>query len=185
MRLRGSDILIAVIAGVLLGAIVHVAIILRVPNASRSDAFSRHVLLGSNGEAQLIPAVAGRSTAMGDDPATARGACAWNLHDGPIRIVMPSTGLVQTLSIHDRSGRIIYSLSDRAAVRGSVTLTVMTAAQQEERRLTQADDADDDAIAVISGTDRGLAVVRAVVASPAWRERATSAVLAVTCTPEE
>jgi len=66
-----------------------------------------------------------------------------------------------------------------------VTLTIMTAAQQEERRLTQPDDAEDDAIEVVSPTGRGLAVIRAVTASPAWRERAARAILGVTCTPED
>jgi len=185
MKLRGSDIVTSIIAGVLLGAIIHLVIVLRIPAVARADAFTRHVGLGANGEAQLIPHDAKRTAGIGDDPAVARGVCAWDLHDGPVRVVMPSSGLVQTLSIHDRNGRVIYSLSDRAAVRGAVTLTIMTAAQQEERRLTQPDDAEDDAIEVVSPTSRGLAVIRAVTASPAWRERAARAILGVTCTPED
>lgn len=185
MRLRGADIAVAIIAGVLLGAIVHIAIVLRIPAVARNDAFSRYALLGANGEAQVIPYDDARMPGMGDDPAVARGVCAFNLEDGPVGVIMPSSGLVQTLSVHDRSGRIVYSLTDRAAVRGAVSLTIMTAAQQEERRLTRTDDPDHDIIDVVSPSTRGLAVIRAVAASPAWRTRADKAVTSVTCTPEE
>lgn len=186
MRLRGADIVVSLIAGVLLGAIIHIAIVLRIPAVARDDAFSRYALLGANGEAQIIPHDAARMPGMGDDPAVVRGVCAWNLQDGPVSLIMPVSGLVQTMSIHDRNGRVIYSLTDRAAVRGAVSLTIMTAAQQEERRLTQPDDKDDDeTIEVVSSTTRGLAVIRAVAASPAWRDRAGKAVSDVTCTPED
>ncbi|MFC0283031.1 hypothetical protein ACFFJB_05330 [Camelimonas abortus] len=185
MKLRWSDIVASALAGLALGAIVHIVIVLRIPAVARHDAFSQLALAGADGVASPVPEDFGAPGAMGADPLTPRSACAWNLDDGPARITMPASGLPQTLSIHDRSGRVIYALTDRAAVNGYVALTVMTPAQKEERELFQPEDSDEDIIEVVSPTPRGLAVARAIPASPAWRERAVEATLAVTCQPEE
>lgn len=184
MTLRWSDVLASVIAGLLLGAIVHLAVVLRIPLVARHDAYAQLALAGADGEATPVPAQFGRPGAMGDDPLTPRAACAFSLADGPVRITMPAADVAQTLSIHDRGGRVIYSLSDRAAVRGMLSLLVMTAAQRDERQLIAQEDSDDAVIEVVSATDRGLAVARAIPPSPAWRERAVEATTAVTCLPE-
>lgn len=186
MKLRASDFLLVLVAGLVLGAIVHIVVVLRLPSLARQDAFGRLALHGRSGHAELLPASEDNARAIvpGADPATATAVCAYDLSDGPLHVTAPASGLPQSLSLHERGGRAFYALTDRAAVRGQLDLEVMTQAQYDEALAYEDEEAPSTNIRVVAPSDKGLVVVRALALRPSLLPRAQEAATAVTCTRE-
>jgi uncharacterized membrane protein len=189
MRIRLSDVVLATVAGLVLGAIVHVVVVLRVPSLAQKDAFSRFALAGRNGHAELVAAAAPTDKAepaLPDaDPAAATAVCAFDLTAGPVHVTAPASGLLETLSLHARGGGVFYGLTDRASLRGQIDLAIMTQAQLDEAQADEDEETAGGEIRVVSPSTKGLLVVRAVAARPSLLRQAQAAVTSVTCTRED
>src|SRR6202011_5566941 len=83
-------LLFTIIAGVLLGAVVHLVSVLALPKIATQDAYSRLTPMTKlNAVTQLPAAEPGNSVMPYLDPAFAVAICRYDLSTGPIKLTVP------------------------------------------------------------------------------------------------
>ena len=176
---------LATLCGLVLGIAVHIVVVLGGPRYAEQDAFSRLQETMAADTAQLVSAPGFAPTWLPrPDPAVAVAACAYDLRDGPIRVSAKTGPLLQSLSLHAKGGGVFYALTDRAAVRGSLELVVMTRRQLDEA-LAEDDDAEPSRdVRIVAPRPEGLVIVRVAAPLPSLRMQAEEAAKAVSCVVE-
>jgi uncharacterized membrane protein len=180
MRSR-FDLLFVIVCGLVLGAIVHLAVVLRVPALAQRDAFARLSPVAKGDSAQLVAGAIPPQDMPLPDPAVAVAVCGFDLGKGPLRIAASTFPYLETLSFHQRGGGVFYALTDRAAVRGSIEIMLMTQRQLNEQLAREDEDEIVRELRVVSPVQQGLVVARALAPWPSQRKQAEAAVRAVTC----
>ncbi|MGP9818952.1 DUF1254 domain-containing protein [Salinarimonas sp. NSM] len=194
---------LATTIGLVLAAMTHIAAILMLPWLARQDAHARLAPTATSETAVLVaaPRDAGFGTVDPSlpetwlplhDPATAVGACAYDLAEGPLRVSALDGRLFQTISLHARGGGAYYAVTDRAAVRGRLELVVATPEQLDalvarEAEAQAATDAPADGfgdLRVVAPGREGFVLVRTLAAFPSEAGLARALVEGVTCTIE-
>ena len=174
---------IAGLCGLLLAAVVHLSAVLAIPWLGERDAFSRLRPTMSAERSQLVAAPGGRATWLpSPDPAVAVAACAYNLDEGPVRISARTGPLFQSLSFHGRGGGVFFAVTDRAAVRGSLDLVLMTRAQLDEALAREDEDDPSRDVRVVAPNREGLVIVRVLAGLPSQRPEAEASAGSVSCT---
>lgn len=173
---------LATLAGLVLAGIVHIVTVLLIPQMSTHDAASAYMALGAGGKAELIRAEKPGLAALRDaDPATVTAVCSYDLAAGPMRVLARTGSLPLGLSLHRRGGGVVYAITDRAAIRGTLEFVVMTEAQLDERLATDEEGETTRELRVVSDTEQGLLVVRVLVERPSDRTEAQALATGVAC----
>lgn len=179
---RRSDLVLVTVCGLVLGAIVHLLVVLRVPAFAERDAYGRLQPVTSGNNATLLaPTTPGGERMPLPDPAMALAVCSFDLTKGPVRITAAAFPYVETLAFHQRGGGVFYALNDRAAVRGSIEIVLMTQRQLDEQLAREDEDEIVRELRVVSPSQRGLVVARALAPWPSLKKQAEDAVRGVTC----
>jgi uncharacterized membrane protein len=177
--------LLATLCGLVLAGIVHLTVILAIPWLSERDAFSRLRSTMTVDRSELVAAPAADTWLPQPDPAVAVAACAYNLDEGPVRISAKTGPLFQSLSFHGRGGGVFFAVTDRAAIRGSLELVVMTRRQLDEALAMEDEDEPSRDVRIVAPNREGLAVVRVLAALPSLRDEAEVAAKSVSCTIDQ
>ena len=175
----------------LVAGLTHLVAILLLPNVATRDAYdllaARSPHNGApNGMALLPPARPGDTLIPFRDPAAVQGLCFFDLAKAPVRVrTKVGEGRLLTLSFRTRGGRIFYSMTDRAALRGTIDIRLVTPAQLE----TVVDGDDEDAglpeeLRLKAPATTGLMIVTALIARPGDRADAEARISAIECKPE-
>jgi uncharacterized membrane protein len=170
--------------GVLLGAVVHLATILILPQTATQDAYSRlRPLTPVNAVVPLPAPTPDKAIMPFMDPAFAASACRYDLTAAPLKLTVPVTQAYTSVSFYTRQGISYYAINDRAAGRRVIELDLMTSEQRsqlpDDEEVTAA-----DRLIVESPTDTGLIVVRALAPEPGLLAAATNALTAAQCRPQ-
>ncbi len=173
-----------VIAGLVLGGVVHIVTTLAMPRLALEDAFSRLSRLGPLNAVQFIPDPKPNEAVLPRmDPAFVSAVCVYNLSAGAMRVRVPTTADYTSVSFYTRHGLAFYALNDHAAGQRTIELQLMTAAQRaalpEDEEITAA-----DRLIIESPTSEGIVLVRALVREPGVREAIRERIAAVNCRPE-
>lgn len=176
--------LLWLIAGVLLGGIVHLATVLILPNTATLDAYSRLTPVAPVNAVAAVPPPSPQDAVMPFmDPAFAAAVCRYDLSNGPLKLAAPISTAYTSVSFYTRRGVAYYAINDRAAGRRVIELELMTSAQRsqlpEEEDVTAA-----DRLIVESPTTTGLIVIRALAPEPGLMAMARNALTAATCQPQ-
>lgn len=150
------------IAGALLGGIVHLATVLILPATATQDAYSRFAAITQVNAVTPVPPPSPQSAVIPFmDPAFAAAVCRYDLSGGPIKLSVPVSTAYTSVSFYTRRGVAYYAINDRAAGRRVIELDLMTAAQRgtlpDDEEVTAA-----DRLIVESPTPTGLIMVRAL-----------------------
>ncbi len=165
------------LAGLTLGGIIHILIVLAVPAFATRDAAGLLAVAGP--QVRPIDPV----TITDADPFSALASCGFDLDQGPL-LVRARTGHVPlSLSLHQRGGGVIYAITDRAAIRGSIEFVVLTSRQLEERVANDDEGESVRELRVLSPAPKGIVVARALIRRPSDRLDAQALVAGVTCQP--
>lgn len=171
----------------LIAGLTHFTAVLLLPDVASKDAFTlltprgatnRMTLLSSSRPAdRLVPF---------RDPETVQGICYFDLGQSPVRIrTATDEGHLLTLSFRTPGGKIFYSMTDRAALRNSIDIRLVTDAQ-----LAAVEENDDDDAGLPSElrlkapTRTGLIVATALVARQSDAQDAEARIKAIGCAPE-
>lgn len=174
--------LLATLCGLVLAGVVHIAIVLGIPAQAKKDAFSRLAESLAADQATLISAPGGGTTWLPQpDPAVAAAACAFDLAEGPVRIVAQPGALFQSLSLHARGGGVFFAVTDRAAVRGELQIVVMTQRQLDEALAQEDEDEPSRDVRIVAPRREGFVMVRVAAPFPSQRPQAEAAAKAVSC----
>lgn len=173
---------LATLAGLVLAGIVHIVTILLIPQLSEHDAAAAYMTLGTGGKAELISSGAPSKPDLRDaDPATVMAVCSFDLSAGPVRVVARTGSLPLGLSLHRRGGGVVYAITDRAAIRGTLEFVVMTEAQHDERLANDEDGETLRELRVVSDTEQGLIAARVLAERPSDRPEAEALATGVAC----
>lgn len=155
--------------GVTLGGLVHIGSLLGVPFVAKDGAYDRLAGLGADGRFAVLADEGPEADRLPfRDPAFVAAVCRYDLAAGSvtIRAALPST--YGSVSVHDRFGKPFYTLTDKAATRGAVEVTILsqddaTAAEVEEAPLGR------PALRIVSPTPAGFVMVRLFAAGASAR----------------
>jgi uncharacterized membrane protein len=170
-----------IIAGVLLGLIVHLLAVLALPRIATQDAYSRLTPLTKlNAVTQLPVADPSNAPMPFMDPAFAIAVCRYDLSGGPIKLTVPVSQAYTSVSFYTRSEVAYYAINDRSAGRRLIELDLMTEAQHadlpEEEDVTSA-----DRLIIDSPTETGLIVMKALAPEPGLMPQAQASLAASRC----
>ncbi|MBS9478814.1 DUF1254 domain-containing protein [Ancylobacter radicis] len=164
-------LILPIIAGLVLGGIVHLVGVLLMPYVAEQDAYSRLAAIGEiNAVAEIDdPSVEG-AVLPASDPAFLSAVCLYDLAEGPVKIQVPPTDDYTSISFYTRHGLPFYAINDRSAGRSLIELDLMTAKQRaampEDAEVTAA-----DRLVVESPSVEGVVLIRALVRERDAREQ--------------
>ncbi|WP_022719923.1 DUF1254 domain-containing protein [Rhodopseudomonas sp. B29] len=170
-----------IIAGLVLGGIVHLVSVLALPRIAGQDAYARLApITRVNAVTELPPITPDKSPLPFLDPAFAMAVCRYDLSNGPIKLTVPVSQAYTAVSFYTRHEVAYYAINDRSAGRKVIELDLMTAAQHaempEEEDVTAA-----DRLIIDSPTPTGLIVMKALASEPGLMPQARAAMQAATC----
>lgn len=173
--------LILIVAGLIIGGIIHLGTILVLPAVAERDAYARVAKITPvNAVAPLPPAVPGKELMPLLDPAFAYAACRYDLGMGPLKLSVPVSPSYTSVSFYTRGDVAYYAINDRSAGRRVIELYLMTAEQKaevpEDEDITAA-----DRLIVEAPTPTGLILVKALAPEPGLMNQARTALQAAKC----
>ena len=176
-------ILLWLLAGLLLGGVVHLSTVLLLPRTATQDAYSRlEPVTPVNAVAPLPMPTPDNSVLPFMDPAFAVAVCRYDLGSGPIKLTAPVGQAYTSVSFYTRFGVAYYAINDRAAGRRVIELDLMTPQQRaqlpDDEEVTAA-----DRLIVESPTPVGLIVLRALSPEPSAMALARGVLAAAQCRP--
>ncbi|MGX5804559.1 DUF1254 domain-containing protein [Bradyrhizobium sp. Arg314] len=163
------SLLHALILGILGAGIVHIVVLLLVPEFSERDAWSRLAMASDLYRMTRLDAEAGGAPVVKSvDPLFYAAACRFDLADGLVRIKAPGDVPFWSASVYDRNGHNIYSFNDHNANGEKLDAVVLTPAQMIDVRRDLPEDLQ-GAIFVEAPIEEGIFVVRAFVPDESWK----------------
>lgn len=176
--------LLWLLAGALLGGVVHLVAVLILPRTATQDAYMRLTPIAQVNTVTPLPQPAPQSEVMPFmDPAFASAVCRYDLSSGPVKLTVPISSAYTSVSFYTRRGVAYYAINDRSAGRRQIELHLMTAAQRaelsEDEDITAA-----DRLIVESPSNTGLILMRALAPEPGLMPVARAALGAATCQVE-
>jgi uncharacterized membrane protein len=176
-------ILLWLLAGLLLGGVVHLSTVLLLPRTATQDAYSRlEPMTPVNAVAPLPMPTPDNSVLPFMDPAFAVAVCRYDLTSAPIKLTAPVGQAYTSVSFYTRFGVAYYAINDRAAGRRVIELDLMTPQQRaqlpDDEEVTAA-----DRLIVESPTPVGLIVLRALSPEPSAMALARGVLAAAQCRP--
>ena len=126
-------LLFTIVAGVLLGLVVHLVSVLALPRIASQDAYSRLTPTTQLNAVTMLPAADPGYTLMPFmDPAFAVAVCRYDLSAGPIKLTVPVSQAYTSVSFYTRNEVAYYAINDRSAGKKVIELNLMTEAQHDE-----------------------------------------------------
>ncbi len=175
--------LLSILAGLVLGCIVHIVSIFALPQLAQNDAYARLSSLGKTNEILFIPAPTPFESLLPRlDPAFVFAACVFDLSRGPLAVSVPTTPDLTSVAFYTRQGRVFYSLNDRAASRRSIDLQLMTP-QQRAVLMAKEDLTAADLLIIESPATQGIVFIRGFVREEGARESVRKLLGAAKCGP--
>ena len=176
--------LLWLLAGALLGGVVHLVAVLILPQTATQDAYLRLTPIAQVNTVATLPQPTPQNEVMPFmDPAFASAVCRYDLSGGPIKLTVPVSPAYTSVSFYTRRGVAYYAINDRSAGRRQIKLQLMTAAQRadlpEEEDVTAA-----DRLIVESPSDTGLILMRALAPEPGLMPVARAVLGTATCQPK-
>src|SRR6476659_3928452 len=173
--------LLLLLAGALLGGVVHLATVIILPRTATQDAYARLTPIAPINTVVALPIPSSEKAIMPFmDPAFASAVCRYDLSEGPLKLTVPVSPAYTSVSFYTRYDVAYYAINDRAAGRRIIELDLMTPAQHEQvpedEEITAA-----DRLIVESPTSTGLIAIRAMAPEPGLMRVAQGAVAASRC----
>lgn len=174
----------ALLLGLLGAGIVHIAVLLLIPQMSERDTWSR--LAAAADLYTITPLEAergGTPVVKSVDPLFRAVACRFDLDNGMAQIKAPGKVPFWSVSIYDRKGHNVYSFNDRSAEKGVLDTVVLTPAQMIAVRKDLPVDLV-GSVFVETDAKQGIAVIRAFVPDDSWKPGVERFLAQASCAPQ-
>ena len=125
-------LLFTIVAGVVLGLVVHLVSVLALPRIATQDAYSRLTPMTKLNAVTQLPLADPQTSPMPFmDPAFALAICRYDLSNGPIKLTVPVSQAYTSVSFYTRNEIAYYAINDRSAGKKVIELDLMTQAQHD------------------------------------------------------
>ena len=173
-----------IVGGLLLAGIIHIAVVLLLPDFANRDAWTSMGRFGADGAFHVLPMTEpGTEPLPYLDPRMAYAACRFSLDEAPIRIRAAMPDEFWSLAVFDRRGSNLYSLNDRTAERTDIDLVIATPLQLARLRENPID-ALAQSIVIEVPASRGFILIRAFVPDTMDAARVAGALAAAQCSAD-
>jgi uncharacterized membrane protein len=174
-----------IIAALIIGALVHFAIVLTIPLLATRDAYARLADMGPALATLPLPLAdeAGKAIPY-SDAAVASAFCRFDLTKGPVRVKAPiGRAGFSSLSFHSRRGEAFYAFTDRAATHGFMEAVIVTPKQLRALIAQEDEDNPSEDLRVASPTVEGFVLNRVFSELPGLYSAAEEQAKALSCAP--
>lgn len=169
------------LAGLVLGGIIHIVVILMLPALSATAAWDRVATFGAAPGPVVLPSVRpGEPNPLRLDPELAYAVCRLDLRNGPGSVTATLPQAFWSVAVYNRAGTVIYSTTNRDAVGTALDLGIFNTAQTRllaEQKL----DVADGLLIVEAREDDIFVVVRLAPPHPVMRARYEQALGKLKC----
>ena len=174
-------IVFTIIAGLLLGGVVHLVSVLALPRIATQDAYSRLTPMTRLNAVTALPQAAPNNAPLPFmDPAFAIAVCRYDLSGGSIKLTVPVSQAYTSVSFYTRNEVAYYAINDRSAGRRVIELDLMT--EEQHAQLPEDEDVTAaDRLIIDSPTSTGLIVLKALAPEPGLMLQAQAALAASNC----
>ena len=174
---------LTIAAGLVGAGIVHIVVLLLVPQFSDRDAWSRLAMAADLNRVVRIDAQAGQAPIVEPlDPLFQAAACRFDLSEGMLHVRAPGRVPFWSVSVYERGGANLYSFNDRTSEGGILDFVVLTPAQMIEMR-KQLPEEFESSIFVEASVDEGIVVIRSFVPDSSWRSNVAKFLGDLSCEP--
>jgi uncharacterized membrane protein len=150
----------AIVTGVIGAAILHLVIILALPQFSDRDAFTRVLAEGEINQFHQIGASLDAAGLSRDDPFVDAAVCGFDLSDSPIRLVGANPGVpFWSLGVFNGRSDEVFSINDRTSADHSLDVVIGTPQQLTQLRKALPDGLSQSILVESAATD-GFVVLR-------------------------
>ncbi len=173
--------LLWLLAGAVLGGIIHIVVILTLPALTEQSLWTRVAAIEADNRMVILPRVgAGEPNPLGLDPELVYGLCRVDLAQGPAYVSGILPDAFWSVALFNQSGIVTYSTTNRDGIGQTLELGLFNAAQTRLLAQQQIDVAE-GLLVVESVTDKLLILVRLAPPHQVMRARFETALTAVTC----
>jgi uncharacterized membrane protein len=178
-----SRLLLAVFAAVLLAALAHIMMIFAMPQFAPRAAVAR---IGGSLEVNklhLMPP-ADQMAIPFADPAMVTAACPFDLAETPVRLRIITGEDFLSVVFLGESGRVMTSLTDKAATRRVLDMRLVTSQQLQQLEAQDPDDEPVQEIRLTMSETRGVAIIRAFAGRESAKAGVEALLARVVCRPD-
>ncbi|MBU1336607.1 MAG: hypothetical protein KJ944_00990 [Alphaproteobacteria bacterium] len=173
--------LLWLLAGAVLGGIIHIVVILTLPALAEQSLWTRVAEVEADNRMVILPPVqAGEPNPLGLDPELVYGLCRVDLAQGPAYVSGILPDAFWSVALFNQSGIVTYSTTNRDGIGQTLELGIFNAAQTRLLAQQQLDVAE-GLLVVESASDKLLILVRLAPPHQVMRARFETALTAVTC----
>jgi uncharacterized membrane protein len=173
--------LLWLLGGVVLGGIIHIAVILSLPSLSATAAWDRVAAADAGPNPTILPAAkAGEANPLRLDPELAYAVCRIDLRAGPASVNGTLPQAYWSVAVYSRSGTVVYSTTNRDGIGTSLDLGIFNPGQTRllaEQKL----DVAEGLLIVEAKEDDLFVVVRLAPPHPEMRARYEKALTGLKC----
>jgi uncharacterized membrane protein len=170
-----------ILAGLGLGLIIHVSVILGLPLLAQDDAWARVKTLDALGSFAVLDDIgAGEENPLQLDPEIIYAVCQIDLSAAPGAVSGTLPDAFWSVSVFDASGRAVYGTTNRSGIGRILQLGIFNPAQTK-LLATQQLDITEGLLIVESERDDIFVVVRLAPPHPAMRARFRAALSGLEC----
>ncbi len=176
-----KTVLGGLIGGLLLGGIIHIAIVFLVPLYATNDAWSRIQDFNAHLKFHVLPQSAPDSEVLTLlDPRLMHAVCRFDLESGPVRINVTFPRTFWSAAVFDRRGRNVYNLNDGSAGGSALDLALITPIQMALLRQNPPASLE-TAIIVERAMKEGFVLLRAFVGDDSAADGISAALSRASC----
>ena len=176
-------ILFAVVVGLVGAALLHLVIVLALPQFSQKDAYTRIIARGESHRFYRLGETPDRAGLSKEDPMVEMAVCSFNTSEAPVRLTAPNVGVpFWSLGVFDASSNELFSINDRTSADGVLDVVIGTPEQLTVLRKSMPRGFD-QAVLVESGQMEGYAVLRSLVTHRSFAPLVTQFLEQAGCAP--
>lgn len=175
------SVMLAAAIGLVGAALVHIIIILALPQWTGKDAWTKIMLLGDENRFFSLANEPNSTGLFNGDPNIRTAVCWFDVSEGPIRITASGDVPLWTVAVYDRASNETYSMNDRSSIGTDVDIAFVTPAQMLQLRRAMPQSLT-RAVLVELARPRGYVALRAVVPMPSQERAARDFLTAARCT---
>ncbi|HEY1735585.1 MAG TPA: hypothetical protein VGG12_02970 [Methylovirgula sp.] len=170
-----------------IAGLVHIVSILVMPRLAPHDAFARLTAIAKQKQPFLLPRpLPGQEVVPFEDPAVAQAVCMFDVSQAPFHVGanLEQGDALVTLSFRSRTGKVFYSMTDKASVHGKIDISVMTGAQLAAAQANDDEDNPPQELRLVAPQMQGFLVISSLATRATERAAAEARALSIECAPE-
>lgn len=176
------SLLFAILVGLVGATLLHIVIVLALPQFTGRDAYTRVLDLLEMDSFFPLTAEPGTTGLRNNDPFLRTAVCSFSVADAPVRFIARGSVPFWSLSVFDAGSNEVFSMNDHTAVNGNLDLVVATPIQLVELRKSPPEALAQAIMIDMEGED-GYAVLRALVPLESFEEQVRDFLIEASCEP--